>query len=32
MALARGAPLVTGDPEMRVLAGEGLRLEWAGVE
>jgi predicted nucleic acid-binding protein len=31
-ALARGAPLVTGDPEMRSLTGEGLRLEWAGVE
>lgn len=30
-ALGRGAPLVTGDPEMRALAGEGLRLEWAGT-
>ena len=30
-ALGRGAPLVTGDPEMRALSGEGLRLEWAGT-
>jgi predicted nucleic acid-binding protein len=30
-ALGRGAPLVTGDPEMRGLSGEGLRLEWAGT-
>jgi predicted nucleic acid-binding protein len=29
-ALGRGARLVTGDPEMRALAAEGLRLEWAG--
>jgi ribonuclease VapC len=31
-ALGRGAPLVTGDPEMLALAGEGLRLEWAGAK
>jgi predicted nucleic acid-binding protein len=29
-AIRRSVPLVTGDPEMRGLAAEGLRLEWAG--
>jgi ribonuclease VapC len=29
-AIRRGAPLVTGDPEMKLLAAEGLRLEWVG--
>jgi ribonuclease VapC len=27
-AIRNGAPLVTGDPEMKLLAAEGLRLEW----
>jgi predicted nucleic acid-binding protein len=31
-ALGRGVPLVTGDPEMRALNGEGLRLQWAGAK
>jgi ribonuclease VapC len=30
-AIERSAPLVTGDPEMRALAVEGLRLNWAGA-
>ncbi|MGA3098692.1 MAG: PIN domain-containing protein [Bryobacteraceae bacterium] len=27
-AIRNGAPLVTGDPKMKLLAAEGLRLEW----
>jgi ribonuclease VapC len=29
-AIGRNAPLVTGDPDMRYIEPEGLRLEWAG--